>query len=279
MPVSRTIEQTLLARDRRGVAALASSLPADYCVQAARFVLERPGPVLIVTGFYILAADAPETDGPAGALVLGNALEALDYPVGYVTDRYTAPLLKAEVPQALVHTFPMAGEGESGAFAEELLAHVQPTLLVAIERCGRSRDGLYRNMRGEDISPQTARTDELFLRHAESIGIGDGGNEIGMGNLHDHVLAVPSLVREPCIVQVRRLVIAAVANWGAYGLVAALSRLTGRELLPSVHEHGALLQRLVALGAVDGITAARDGSVDGFSLAENLEVLAELARA
>ena len=274
--MSQTIEEVLLARDRRGVSALASSLPPDYCVQAARFVLEHPGAVLIVTGFYILAADAPETDGPAGALVLGSALEALDYHVGYVTDRYTAPLLKAETPHASVYTFPMAGQEESGAFAEELLAHVQPALLVAIERCGRSRDGLYRNMRGADISPQTAMTDELFLRHTETIGIGDGGNEIGMGNLHDQVLAVPSLVREPCTVQVRHLVIAAVANWGAYGLVAALSKLTGRNLLPSVEEHGALVRRLVALGAVDGITAARDGSVDGFSLAENLEVLAEL---
>ena len=35
---------------------------------------------------------------------------------------------------------------------------------------------------------------------------------------------------------------------------------------------------MVERGAVDGTTAARDGSVDGFTLEENLEVLAELRK-
>jgi hypothetical protein len=268
-----------LRRDRRGVAVLASSLPVDFCTQAARFVLEHPGPVLIGTGFYILSAGAAETDGPAGAIVLGCALEGLGSPVSYVTDEHAAPLLVPEVGGAPVHVFPLADAAASTAFAAKLLATVRPTLLVAIERCGRSRDGRYRNMRGRDISAQTAMVDELFLGHSATVGIGDGGNEIGMGSCYEAVLAVPSLVRDPCAVPVGRLVVAAVSNWGAYGLVAALSRLTGRMLLPTAHEHGELILRMASRGAVDGITGVRDGSVDGFSLQENLAVLEELREA
>ena len=42
-----------------------------------------------MTGFYILAAEAAETDGPPGAIVIGNALQSIGYEVVYVTDRYT----------------------------------------------------------------------------------------------------------------------------------------------------------------------------------------------
>ena len=274
----QTIEQVLLERDKRGVAELAPHMPREFCSRAARFVLEHPGPALIATGFYIQAADGPETDGPAGAIVLGRALEALGNPVSYVTDHYTAPLLADEVGSDCVHIFPIAGAQESREFASRLLSETDPELLVAIERCGRSQDGRYRNMRGVDISAQTAMIDELFLDRTATIGIGDGGNEIGMGNLFEQVPTVPSLVREPCSVQVHRLIIAAVSNWGAYGLVAALSRFAGSNFLPHAEEHGALIRRMVERGAVDGTTAARDGSVDGFTLEENLEVLAELRK-
>jgi hypothetical protein len=272
----RTIEEIILAGDRRGIAALAPSLPRDYCTQAARFVLEHPGPALITTGFYILSAAAAETDGPPGAIALGNALQALGFEVDYVTDGYAAPLLEPEAGNAPVHLFPIADAADSRAYAAKLLAEVQPALLIAIERCGRCRDGSYRNMRGLDISAQTARIDELFLHHPATVGIGDGGNEIGMGSRYDEVQAAPSLVREPCAVPVDRLVIAAVSNWGGYGLVAALSRLTDRQLLPTPEEHRRLILAMVERGAVDGVTGLRPGTVDGLSLEANLEVLAEL---
>ena len=78
-------------------------------------------------------------------------------------------------------------------FASELLSRLEPSLLISIERCGLTKDGTYLNMRDVDISPQTARLDHLFLQHPRTIGIGDGGNEIGMGNLAQFIPGV-----EPC---------------------------------------------------------------------------------
>ena len=272
-----TIEDVILRRDKRGVAALRPALPQDYCTRAAHFMMEHQGRVVIATGFYILSTHAPETDGPPGAIALGRALESLGYLVNYVTDEYTQPLFAAVgVPDSQVVTFPIVSLEESRAQAVRLLMELQPDLLVAIERCGRSQDGRYLNMRGHDISEWTAKLDELFLGHPASVGIGDGGNEIGMGNLYDAVRSAPSLVPEPCTVPTSHLVIAGVSNWGGYGLVAALSRIVGRDLLPSSEEHGHLIRTMAEHGAVDGLNGAPGDSVDGFTLAENLEVLEEL---
>ena len=60
-----SIEDIILAQDKRGISALRSHLPSDYCLQTARFVLDHPGPVLIATGFSIPMAQATETDQAA----------------------------------------------------------------------------------------------------------------------------------------------------------------------------------------------------------------------
>jgi hypothetical protein len=88
-----SIEDIILAQDKRGISALRSHLPLDYCMQTARFILDHPGPVLIATGFSIPMAQATETDGPLGALAIGNALTALGQRVAYITDRETTSLL------------------------------------------------------------------------------------------------------------------------------------------------------------------------------------------
>ena len=90
-----SIENIVLSRDHRGVSALRPYLAPDFCERAASMVLEHPGTALIVTGFYIPGAGATETDGPPGAVAVGEALEALGYRPVYVTDRFTAPVLRS----------------------------------------------------------------------------------------------------------------------------------------------------------------------------------------
>jgi hypothetical protein len=248
-----SIETIILAQDKRGIAALRPHLPPHYCMETARFLLTHPGTVFIATGFYIFDAQAPETDGPPGALAIGNALMALGRQVVYVSDAYTAPLLTHLAgPVAEVVDFPIADAQASQQYATELLTRFDPAMLIAIERCGLTHVGTYLNMRGRDISATTARVDELFLQHPHTIGIGDGGNEIGMGNLAPHIPAVGTLPDVPATTCTTHLVIASVANWGAYGLIAALSKLVDQNLLPAPAAETALIQRAVALGAVDG---------------------------
>jgi hypothetical protein len=272
-----SIEDIILAQDKRGISALRPYLSPHYCEDAARLILTHDGPVLIATGFYILQADRPETDGPLGALALGQALHRLGRQVIHVSDRYTTPLLQhLGGPAANVVSFPITDAAASRDYARQLLAMYQPALLIAIERCGLTAADTYLNMRGRDISATTARLDELFVLHPHSIGIGDGGNEIGMGNLADRIPAVASLPDQPALTRTAQLVIASVANWGAYGILTALSRLSGHNLLPTPDAESHALRKAVDFGAVDGTTSEAVYTVDGFSMAENASTLARL---
>ena len=272
-----TIEDIILDRDQRGISALREHLPRDFCDQAATLILDHPGTAVIVTGFYILAARATETDGPPGAIVIGDALQAIGYDVVYVSDRYTAPLMMATAGSgAHVVDFPIADDEASKKHADELLAELNPSVLIAIERCGLTSEGLYRNMLGYDITQYNARVDYLFSNHPYTVGIGDGGNEIGMGNLAHEITTVPSLVKIPCITTTTKLIITSVSNWGGYGLVAALSKQKGKNLLPSVEAEQELVKRTVNVGAVDGITTKSVYKVDGFTLEENSQTVERL---
>ncbi|MFQ5878720.1 MAG: glutamate cyclase domain-containing protein, partial [Dehalococcoidia bacterium] len=142
-----SIEDVILDRDRRGMTALRGHLAPEFCREAAQFILERSGTALIGTGFYILGTDAPETDGPPGAIALGRALGALGYHVVYVSDGYTVPLLAAVAGrEASVVEFPIADDADSEAFARDLLEQLRPSLVIAVERCGHTSNGAYLNM-------------------------------------------------------------------------------------------------------------------------------------
>ena len=269
-----TIEDIILSEDKRGVAELRPFLPSDFCDQAARYVLDHPGKVAIITGFYILTAGQHETDGPPGAIAMGNALQELGNRVTYVTDGHTAPMMRKWLGGgADVVDFPIAGESESRAAARNLLDELGPDLLITIERCGRNASDVYLNMLSRDITEYTARLDYLFEYGVPSVGIGDGGNEIGMGNVAEHIPPVDRLPDEPAISIVDRLVIASVSNWGGYGLVAAMSRQVGRNLLPSIEEDARLITEMVDDGAVDGGSGQNRYYVDNFTLEENAELL------
>lgn len=271
-----TIEDIILDFDKRGMLALRPHVASDFCEQAAQYVVDHPGHTVIVTGFYVLMAGKPETDGPPGAIAIGNALMALDRKVTYVTDDCTAPVLRQWAGAAEVVEFPVTGVEESKRHASDLLEKLQPDLLISIERCGRNRNDEYLNMRGRSITENTARVDYLFDGSVPSVGIGDGGNEIGMGNLVNVIPSVDSLPDDPAISRVDRLVIASVSNWGGYGLVTAISRLVGRNLLPTADSESSMVQGMVEAGAVDGTTGDAVPTVDNFSMDENAALLARL---
>ncbi len=272
-----SIEDIILNRDRRGVSALRGHLPSNFCEEAARLILDNPGTAIITTGFYVPSCEAPETDGPPGAIVIGRALQSLGYDVVYVTDRYSVPLMASILgSEARVVDFPITDHQASERFASELLAEINPSVAISIERCGLTKDGVSLNMRGRDITQYNAKVDYLFKEHTSTVGIGDGGNEIGMGNLAHVIPTIESLPDNPCVTKVTRLIIASVSNWGGYGLVAALSLLKERILLPSVEEEHQLIRQMVDAGAVDGILGKPVYGVDAFSLEENSQTVTEL---
>jgi hypothetical protein len=270
------IEEVILRNDRRGISALKPYLPEDFCTEAAQHILDNPGPSLVCTGFYIRAAAAPETDGPPGAVFLGRALESLGYSVTHVTDRYSSPALKGPVPADRIIEFPIADDASSKQYASELIERLKPSVLISIERGGMTRDGRYLNMRGVDYSPYNAKLDYLFAGQVPTVGIGDGGNEIGMGNLAEQIPQFATLPNDPAVTCVDKLVIASVSNWGGYGLIAALSLLVGKNLLPSGQEEEDMIRNMVDAGAVDGVSGNKIYAVDAWNLAENRQALEAL---
>jgi hypothetical protein len=274
-----TIEDIILSNDQRGMTALRPHLPDDFCMQAAKFLYDRPGTVFIVTGFYEIVPHVIETDGPPGALAVGRALEKINHKVVYVGDRHGVPFLEPEADDAEVVEFPITTPEESHAFARSLLDKYKPSVVVAIERCSVTESGRYLNMPRQDIAAYNARTDYLFEEHPDTVGIGDGGNEIGMGKLKDIIPTVPNLPDEPALTATTHLVITSVSNWGGYGLAASLSVVAGKDLLPTRDEEAGLIKRMVERGAVDGMHLKPINSVDGFTLEENLDILDRLHRA
>jgi len=265
-----TIEDIILDRDKRGVAPLRAHLPNGYTEEAAKLILDHPGTAVIVTGFYILTAQAPETDGPPGAIAIGNALQSLGYKVVYVTDKHSHALMTGLLgKKAEVIEFPIAGHEESKKFAAKVVKDLKPSILISIERCGLTKDGVFLNMRGRDISEFNAKIDYLFSDFPHSVGIGDGGNEIGMGNLAKEIPGYPFMPSSPCVTKVSKLIVTSVSNWGGYGLVTAISRLKKKNLLISLKDEEDLVKKCVELGAVDGPGATRVNQVDGFTLEEN----------
>jgi hypothetical protein len=141
---------------------------------------------------------------------------------------------------------------------------------VAIERPGRARDGAYRNMRGGDVGAWNPPIDELFVRprRATTVGVGDGGNEVGMGNVRARLVRHGDALagRIASTVRVDHLVVAGVSNWGAYGIVAHLGARAGRPLLHTPDEERRMVEACVAAGACDGVTRKREPTVDGLPL-------------
>lgn len=258
---------------------------------AAAHALRRSRRVLLTTGFAV-GPGLPETDGPPGTACLGRALRTLGAEVIYVTDAMAVPPLQAALKvlgePAAVETFHVAhgaGGGPAARGAREtarrLLAEHRPTHMVAIERPGRARDGEYRSARGRSLTEWNGALDELFLAapaRIVTVGVGDGGNEIGMGAVRARVARAGGLFpRIASVVKVKHLVVAGVSNWGAYGIVAELGRLAGRPLLHTGEEEQAMVQACVDAGAVDGLTFRPEATVDGLPLPAHIGML-ELLR-
>src|SRR5680860_1516297 len=80
------------------------------------------------------------------------------------------------------------------------------------------------------MTRQTAPLHLLFeeagwTRPWTTIGIGDGGNEIGMGSLPQEIINrdIPNGEMIAATTSTDHLIVAGVSTWGGYGIVAALA--------------------------------------------------------
>ncbi|MFC5650350.1 DUF4392 domain-containing protein [Paenibacillus solisilvae] len=250
-------------------------------LKGASISLLKARHVLIVSGFYIEKSGSGETDGPLGTVFLARALEKLGAVVTLLTSPFNCAILaRASQEAGLSGKVTAIGKGEESNIFPKLLADADLTHLIAVEQMGAAVDGNYYSMLGSDLTHSTARFDSLFLlardRGIVTIGIGDGGNELGMGKLYSTLCGDDVYNRICCITPADYLIVAGISNWGAYGLVAALSCIARIQLLHEAEQEKTMLEAIIQAGAVDGRTLTASMSVDGLPISKQMQVVNEL---
>ena len=262
----------LVARDEAGRGASKLSSPRELIRAASAFAPLRK--LAVVSGFYVPAAGAPETDGPGGAAILARAFQREGRECEIWTDARCIEVI-AECAKA-------AGCAENSArIAPASLKERAPDGIIFVERLGRAADGRYYNFKKQDISEWTAPLDALADEAAglgiHTIGIGDGGNEAGMGNFYDELCALlPGYAACLSVVRAEFALTADVSNWGAYALTEALSFVWGVRRGIEPGEETKMLEAAARAGAADGISGRCETSVDGFCAAALEKKIAEL---
>jgi len=243
---------------------------APLCLQAATALLERRGArIALYTGFVVPEFfPQGENDGPLGTVALARALQRTGFsPSVYVdreladTTRWLAAELGCEMPivPIQVGTPPPCD------------------IAIAIEKPGANAEGMLHTFDGLRIEGGSQPIDALFAkltgRGALTLAVGDVGNELGFGELSELVRRLlPEGGRCRCgcggsvaaTTGVRVLVPAAVSNWGAYGIAAALALLVGdpqAALLPREEER--MLHVAAVRGCRDGVSRRGVYGVDG----------------
>jgi glutamate racemase len=245
-------------------------------VESAAAALKNRDHVMLVTGFSV-AKGMPETDGPPGTALLGRILRQSGKKVTYVTDAANAPVLKATLaalgePTDNVQVFSAPHWGQrANKRAAQLLDKVKPDAVMAIELPGRNVDGVRKNMRGIPIDGFNPPLDAIVLQAYRregivTLGVGDGGNESGMGVVRQLVPPDMKGGNMASNVPAHHLVTASVSNWGAEAVGAAYAKLIGRtELVHTPEQQRMAIDASAEAGAVDGVTRLQVASADGFS--------------
>lgn len=282
---------------------------APLTEKAADLIQEIPKNrfVFLATGSVTRSWVTPtigETDGPPGTAVLARTLRECRGSIPMILTEETlieatVPILKAAglavvTPEqaiaaqeyhekgytsvACIMPFPTEDQ-EAEVFATKLINEFDPAAIISIEKAGRGERGTYHNMRGHDYSPGRARIDYLIDKAREmsipTLAIGDGGNEIGMGNVKQAVEEfVPHGKTIASVTKVDLLLTASVSNWGCYAICAALAlKNENAHFLHDASVEKRMLDAAILSGHVDGATGKAETTVDGFSLETNIAII------
>jgi hypothetical protein len=173
------------------------------------------------------------------------------------------------------------GAGECEAQAGELLDTYAPSAVIAIEKLSPNKNGIIHGSTGLSYDDAHAKPQFLFdeakNRGILTAGIGDGGNEVGFGSVAEEIADIIPTGRVclcPCgggnvaRIEVDHLVVAAISNWGGYGVAAMLAVLTGSPAGGLIDEVDVerMLRACVDNGAYDGAYARPTLSDDGVPL-------------
>jgi D-glutamate cyclase len=239
----------------------AASKGEPISLQAAQALLEcEGGRVALITGAAIsLRWPKGEIDGPIGAAVLAHALGACGFQADVIVPTPMIDVLEG-VRDVLGASFQVCDESRlTGTY----------DAAVSIEKLGRNRKGVRHGLVGTPSEPRPEEAfnpddliESLNARGLLTIGIGDGGNEIGFGAIFDEARQIVPTGSDcgcPChdgvvtSTATRIVFPATVSNYGAYAITAALGLLTERpDMLPAAEVVADAMVAAVERGCFDG---------------------------
>lgn len=255
--------------------------PLSYMVAKNLVDTVKPGDIIFLTsGFIFYKWRLAETDGPPGVAALARAIDlGLDARSVVITDpgleemhiktvgatglHYLSDIDKAmkQNRQFTVLTYPI-NRDEAKKLATKLLDDFKPKAIISVEKPGENIKGIIHSRVGVDVSFLHGKLDYL-MKEAKSrkiltVGMGDGGNELGMGGIRDIVEKYTSTGAKcqcPCnagvaaATELDYAVPCSISNWGAYGIEACLALLLDNE---DVMHDGDLEDRILDTNAYFG---------------------------
>jgi len=279
--------------------ALSSKPLVLIAAEALQRALLNKDVVFIATGWSDRTAvdlTIAETDGPSGAAILARTLHrAFGVVPILLTEEQLVPALrevvgsaglkvlpseyvlrtchsKGPIHAATVLPFPVSLP-EAQREAKRLFELYFPGAVIVIEKGGMNESGFIYSCRGEETTETIAKADQLVIEAREckifTLGIGDGGNEIGMGLIrkqaeeilvHGIGKSVPGGFAPR--ISTDALLVAAVSNWRAYGVAACLAVLLHDRGV--FHDDGVerrILESCAHAGFIDGVTGYFEGGI------------------
>jgi len=240
---------------------------------------------LIITGFP--KGETYETDGPIGSFVIADLLQNnLDIKrVTIVVPRNLLdlinPLCKKILPKIRLEAIEDIG-----------IDHRETTLALSIEFPGPNRNKIFHHMNGNRLDQSFLKIKDPFLflknfwlRFEEqnpdslTIGIGDGGNELGLGKFERQIREIIPFGKNcscSCNTGIASCISSNItllgntSNWAAFALASAL----GYHF--SFKTYHRWLSELNNVGIVDGVTGKIAPTVDGIDPLIDKDIISKL---
>ena len=237
---------------------------------------------------------APETDGVVAAALIARAVdlglkakpiilceeECVEISQACCRAAGLRVLTDFEKSQLMPHTvtvLPFTKDAHRApGEAKAILDRMAPKAAISIERPGQNEKGAYHMANGRAITDFVAKLDGLFdtvqSRGGITIGIGDLGNELGMGALKEatrKMIFYGEKCRCGCgggignVSTATAHVFGAVSEDAAYAFLACLAHLLSfPELLQSAEMEIRVLEAACSRGAIDGPSGISVPSID-----------------
>ncbi|MBN1313944.1 MAG: DUF4392 domain-containing protein [Anaerolineales bacterium] len=246
-------------------------LPITLQIADALLAAKQDSHVGILSGVFIPDFfPHGEHDGPVGAVVIGKVLTTLGMEVSILVEEPIVRVIRgicdaigtADID--VVNSDEIVTENDLDSWANKL------DIGIAIEKAGINRKGVMHGREGDPDPPwkiypyADGIIERMNKEYKLTIGIGDGGNEIGFGKIFDYARQIVrwgAICKCPCqdgiITQTpcKYLFPTAISNWGVYGIIAAMAlRTENLELLHRPEDEIEALDASVEMGCVDGST-------------------------